>query len=208
MSHSSPTHDGQAAPRDVPGIRGIARKYPRAVALSAWCTLMVMGVLSHGAASLRIIVPLLMVALPFLLTGAVRFRLSRHDCALGTWASLILVAPLILAGLVAGRTFAAPGIAALAYQLFAVSLPEETFFRGYLQEVLGNRTRALLVTSALFTAAHMPRALFLGEWHLILTFFPSLVMGWLYMRTGNILPGIIFHFAANTLFLAWSGGGG
>ena len=29
---------------------------------------------------------------------------------------------------------------------------------------------------------------------------PSLVMGWLYMRTNNILPGTIFHLLANLAY--------
>jgi membrane protease YdiL (CAAX protease family) len=57
----------------------------------------------------------------------------------------------------------------------------------------------VLLVSLLFAVAHVPKALFLGDWMSLLTFFPSLVMGWLYMKTNNILPGTIFHLLANLI---------
>lgn len=205
MSPSSPLQDVHATAEKARGTGGKVRTYPRAAALAAWIALMFLGVLSHRAAVLRVVIPVLMVTLPFLLMGKVRIRFTFRDSALGLCASFVLVAPLVLVGLLSGHLFAAPRILALAYQLLAVSLPEETFFRGYLQETFGNGLRAVIVTSMLFMAAHVPRAFLMEEWHLILTFFPSLVMGWLYMKTKNILPGTIFHFAANAVFMAWTG---
>ena len=75
------------------------------------------------------------------------------------------------------------------FQLLSVSFPEEFFFRGFLQDTIGGNFRSVLLVSLLFAVAHVPKVLFLGDWMSLLTFFPSLVMGWLYMKTNNILPG-------------------
>lgn len=93
-------------------------------------------------------------------------------------------------------------------QLFLVALPEEVFFRGYLQEKLGNTIRGVIVVSLLFALGHFI-TLCLGGGHglslcvqSLLTFFPSLVMGYLYLYTGTLWAGIIFHFLANIVHIA------
>ena len=88
----------------------------------------------------------------------------------------------------------------LLFQLLSVSFPEEFFFRGFLQDTIGRNFKAVLLVSLLFAVAHIPKALLLGDWMSLLTFFPSLVMGWLYMKTNNILPGTIFHLLANLTY--------
>jgi membrane protease YdiL (CAAX protease family) len=88
----------------------------------------------------------------------------------------------------------------LIFQLLSVSFPEEFFFRGFLQDSIGNNLRAIILGSLFFSLAHLPKALFMGEWVSLLSFFPSLIMGWLYMKTNNILPGVIFHFFANLVY--------
>jgi len=89
--------------------------------------------------------------------------------------------------------------------LFLVALPEEAFYRGYMQtrldgifkgriNVLGAKVGwAVVITAALFAAGHLVefRADKLG------TFFPGLVFGWLRARTGSIGGGIAFHAACN-----------
>jgi membrane protease YdiL (CAAX protease family) len=93
-------------------------------------------------------------------------------------------------------------------QLVVVALPEEAFFRGYLQtaldrawppkfRVLGARLGAgILVSSAIFALGHLatiPAAARLA------VFFPSLVFGWLRARTGGIGAGLAFHAMCNLL---------
>jgi membrane protease YdiL (CAAX protease family) len=89
-----------------------------------------------------------------------------------------------------------------------VALPEEVFFRGYLQQKLGNTLKAIIVVSLLFALAHFV-TLCLGGAHglsvcsqAVLTFFPSLVMGYLYMSTGTLWASIIFHFLANIVHIS------
>jgi len=99
-----------------------------------------------------------------------------------------------------GISFTVPYFTTVAFQLLAVSLPEEAFFRGYLQETVGNNLKGVVAVSILFSIAHLPGFIINGDANSVLTFFPSLVMGYLYMRTSNILPCIIFHLFANLIF--------
>ncbi len=95
-----------------------------------------------------------------------------------------------------------------AAQLLVVALPEEYFFRGYLQARLESAWparrhlfgapvgRALIVTALLF-----------GVGHFLVTFqpvmlsraIPGLVFGYMFARTRSILPGTIFHAGCNLL---------
>jgi membrane protease YdiL (CAAX protease family) len=95
-----------------------------------------------------------------------------------------------------------------AGQLLVVALPEELFFRAYVQGRLEDawppRFRlfgaqvggAWLVAAALFGLGHY---LVTFEPQMLTRFFPGLVFGWMYARTRSILPGVIFHAACNLL---------
>ena len=91
--------------------------------------------------------------------------------------------------------------------LVAIAFPEEFFFRGYLQRTLGGGWGAVIAASALFALAHLlVICIFSGGGYCAqnaLTFFPSLVMGYLYMRTGTIWSSVFFHFAANIVYLSF-----
>jgi len=93
-------------------------------------------------------------------------------------------------------------------QLLLVALPEELFYRGYLQtrlqQLFGRRLvifggdvgPAVLVTSAVFALGHLIAIPAPGR---LAVFFPSLLFGWLRDRTGSIVPGIVFHALSNLL---------
>jgi hypothetical protein len=100
-----------------------------------------------------------------------------------------------------------PGFAETALsQVVAVALPEEFFFRGFLQtrleevwparrRVLGAPVgRALVVSAALFALGHL---LVDGNPLRLAVFFPGLVFGWMRARTGSILAGTLFHALCN-----------
>ena len=91
--------------------------------------------------------------------------------------------------------------------LVAIAFPEEFFFRGYLQRTLGGGWGAVVVASVLFAVAHLlVICVFTGGGACgqnALTFFPSLLMGYLYMRTGTIWSSVFFHFAANIVYLSF-----
>jgi membrane protease YdiL (CAAX protease family) len=94
----------------------------------------------------------------------------------------------------------------IAGQLVIIALPEEAFYRGYLQsrldEALPWKTRilgaeigpALLVTSLVFALGHFAT---IREPARLAVFFPSLVFGWLRARTGGIGAGVAFHASCN-----------
>ncbi|GJM16976.1 MAG: hypothetical protein DHS20C13_23030 [Thermodesulfobacteriota bacterium] len=93
-------------------------------------------------------------------------------------------------------------------QLLMVALPEEVFFRGYLQNKLGNNIKGIIIVSLLFAAGHFITQCLGGGHNIavcsqaILTFFPSLVMGYLYLKTKTLWASIIFHFFANIVHIA------
>jgi membrane protease YdiL (CAAX protease family) len=102
-------------------------------------------------------------------------------------------------------------------QLLVIALPEEAFYRGYLQtaldDALPKRVRVLgadlgpsiVVTSALFALGHLATEL---DPNRLGVFFPSLLFGYLRVRTGGIGASVILHTLANlfTAFLARSYG--
>lgn len=105
-------------------------------------------------------------------------------------------------------------------QLVIVALPEEAFYRGYLQSrldaalpgfgwrkdasgalvpvrlrVLGASIGpALFVTSLIFAAGHFAT---IRQPARLAVFFPSLLFGWLRQRTGGVGAGIAFHATCN-----------
>lgn len=94
----------------------------------------------------------------------------------------------------------------LAAHLAVVALPEEAFYRGYVQTALDKRWPprlvifgapvgvGLLTASTVFAVGHVLTEPYLGR---LAVFFPSLVFGWLRARTGGIGAGVVFHAACN-----------
>jgi uncharacterized protein len=101
----------------------------------------------------------------------------------------------------------------LAAQLLVVALPEELFFRGYIQ---GRLEEALPPTTNLFGArvgwAWILGAALFGLGHFLVTFepqmlsrfFPGLAFGWMFARTRSILASTIFHAACNLIMAVLS----
>jgi hypothetical protein len=173
----------------------------RAKAAIGYLALVVLSFLLHAVKPVNTLyyslLPVLMLVFPIMVGHRVKLRFSIKDFLLGLIVSLIIVAPYYI---IFGGTMTTITVYAVLFQLLGVSLPEEFFFRGFLQDSIGRNFRAVLLVSLLFTVAHVPKALLLGDWMSLLTFFPSLVMGWLYMKTNNILPGTLFHFLANMAY--------
>lgn len=97
------------------------------------------------------------------------------------------------------------------YQLIVVAIPEEIFYRGFIQtqlhKICGRKWKflgalsgpALLYTSLIFAASHS--LIQLQWWHFAI-FFPSLVFGWLRDKTNAVTAGALFHALSNT-FSYW-----
>ena len=94
-------------------------------------------------------------------------------------------------------------ISFILVQFLLIAIPEEVFFRGFLQKSFGNTIKAVFFVSFLFAIAHLitvcgtGRVSSLGCGQNALTFFPSIVMGYLYVKTETLWSSIIFHFLAN-----------
>lgn len=82
-------------------------------------------------------------------------------------------------------------------QVLVVALPEEFFFRGYVQQRLAEvmpLPRAWLLQSVLFALGH-----YLVTFHpaSLLVFFPGLLFGILRRLSGSVLAGTLFHATCN-----------
>lgn len=96
----------------------------------------------------------------------------------------------------------------LIEELLIVGVPEEVFFRGYLQtrwnrvlgtpwQVAGARVGpALLLQGAVFAICHLAT----GDWTRLRVFFFALLAGWLRERSGSILGPAVYHAVANLWF--------
>jgi CAAX protease family protein len=96
-------------------------------------------------------------------------------------------------------------------QLLVIALPEEAFYRGYLQTALEKELGrgisifgteigwGLVLTSAIFALGHLLTELNPAR---LAVFFPSLVFGFLRARTKGIGAGVFFHAMCN-LFSAY-----
>ncbi len=94
----------------------------------------------------------------------------------------------------------------IATHLIGVALPEETFYRGYLQPQLEHLYppkarvfgvplgKAAVIACALFALGH-----YLGEWNPLRLgpFLPALAFAWLRNATGSVFGSICFHALCN-----------
>lgn len=83
-----------------------------------------------------------------------------------------------------------------AVGLFA-PIAEEFVFRGAVLRSLLNGTRkpwvAIILSALLFSLAHLNPA------QMLHAFLVGLLLGWMYWRTGSIIPGIVYHWVNNTV---------
>jgi membrane protease YdiL (CAAX protease family) len=91
-------------------------------------------------------------------------------------------------------------------QLVIIALPEEAFYRGYLQtridDAFATRWRilgasvgpGLLIASAVFALGHVAT---IRDPARLAVFFPALVFGWLRARTGGVGASVAFHALCN-----------
>ncbi len=100
---------------------------------------------------------------------------------------------------------------AILFQIFFVALPEEFFFRGYLQGRLNSLfpkklvlvgrlqlTSGTIIVSLLFALSHV---WIIPQIHRLAVFFPSLLFGWLRDRYQTLTGSILFHATCNLLNL-------
>ncbi len=170
--------------------------------LYAYAALLVVVVAAHAlhVRLLDYLMPVYLVGMPLALGKRVNINFSGRQILFAIIVSAALLLPYLFFFSPSGK-FVPMAAGALGIQLFSVSLPEEVFFRGFIQDELGNNYKAVIATSLLFAAAHLPAFFFSGDRSAPLTFFPSLIMGSLYLRTRSIVPPAIFHFLANVVYI-------
>lgn len=142
------------------------------------------------------------------------FKYDSRGVFLGLAVSAVLLsiysAVIFFYGLYAGQKLVVNSlpVAFILTQLLLVALPEEVFFRGYLQSRIGNNIKGIIIVSVLFALGHFITLCLAGGHNIaicsqaILTFFPSLVMGYLFLKTKTLWASIIFHFFANIVHIA------
>ena len=189
-----------------------------AVPLVAYAAVIAAIIVSRAAISREYALLLsagVMLWVPFLLdrgtTNVLRFEL--RGLLRGTGISLAVLSGylvcLYLLSSYLGKTvkFTEPTALFVVTHLVAIAFPEEFFFRGYIQRTLGGGWSAIIAASVLFALAHLlVICAFAGGGACgqnALTFFPSLLMGYLYMRTGTIWSSVFFHFTANIVYLSF-----
>ncbi|MCH2108757.1 MAG: CPBP family glutamic-type intramembrane protease, partial [Polyangiaceae bacterium] len=96
--------------------------------------------------------------------------------------------------------------------LIVIALPEEVFFRGYLQKQLsrqfswqrrlpllgGALTSAQIIASLLFALGHFATNL---QPHRLAVFFPSLLFGWVFDRRRSVFTSALVHAGCNLLVI-------
>jgi membrane protease YdiL (CAAX protease family) len=104
----------------------------------------------------------------------------------------------------------------LFFQFAWVAWPEEIFFRGYFLTNCLKLLRGAVQSSSpvvelagvclsagVFAVAH---GLVLDNAAALLTFFPGLILGWLFVRSGSLFPATFLHGAANVGYVLVLGG--
>ncbi|GKV68884.1 hypothetical protein NCCP2716_13820 [Sporosarcina sp. NCCP-2716] len=99
----------------------------------------------------------------------------------------------------ANKAYQDGSVASIAVFMLAASLFEELLFRGLLQNLLslwtGNAWSAILLTTVVFVCFHVQY--FRKPVMLVTISLPSVVFGWLYVKTGNLLVPTVVHFTMN-----------
>lgn len=153
----------------------------------------------------------LMLGVPFIMMSEVKgLRWNPRGALIGLLISVVILSLYVL---VIRKPFDSSKVSfsLIVVHLLLIAVPEEVFFRGYLQEKIGNNLRGILLVSLLFAMGHIvTRCLFAecnggGYAQALLTFFPSIVMGYVYLISGTLWANILFHFLANVVYVATGG---
>jgi uncharacterized protein len=98
-------------------------------------------------------------------------------------------------------------VAAFAFTFVFIAIPEELFFRGWLQNLLERRlgrTGALLATAALFGLAHWNKRTASFNWrYVIMAALAGIFYGWAWRRRRRVGSSAITHATVDTLWSLW-----
>ncbi len=93
--------------------------------------------------------------------------------------------------------YSLPSLTCLAWVLnqLGIAVAEEIFFRGFLMNFFNNIT-----VSFMFMLAHLIHFPTINS---LLVFFPSLIFGYVYIKSGSIVAPVLLHFFSNLFFFAF-----
>lgn len=141
-------------------------------------------------------------------------RLRAFDLAIGLREAAFYTPIALLLGLGLGflhlhRTW--PGLAPIAgawiFTLFFIAVPEELFFRGWLQNLLERRigrTAALLLTAALFGLAHFNKRAAHFNWrYVLLAAIAGLFYGRAWRSQRRVGASAVTHATVDALWSLW-----
>lgn len=141
-------------------------------------------------------------------------RLRLHDLGIG-WREFFFYAPIaILIGLAIGFLHfhavvpsATHALAAFAFSFFLVAVPEELFFRGWLQNLLERRmgrTPALILTAVLFGLAHFNKRAAHFNWrYVLLAAIAGIFYGRAWRQGRRVGASAIAHATVDTVWGLW-----
>lgn len=148
-----------------------------------------------------------------------RWQYLWRDLLLFLLVSVIVFVPFAIGnhfyqGIIFGRAFHSLQWAGLGLyffnQVILVALPEEIFFRGFMEDALTRSYppahkflgapfgKAMLINGLIFAFSH---TLITFQWWHFSIFFPSLLFSWLRQKTGTIWVAAFFHAVCNCV--AW-----
>lgn len=88
-------------------------------------------------------------------------------------------------------------LAPFAFMVLVAAIPEEWFFRAYLQKRLGNSVAVVLIVSMMFSFIHF----IAHDLNIALyVFIPSIFFGWIYKVTGDLVLVIMLHMLSNLVY--------
>jgi membrane protease YdiL (CAAX protease family) len=141
-------------------------------------------------------------------------RLRLRDVGIGSLA-LALYAPIAIAlGLALGflhfHAYMPSGwhvFLAWIFTFFFIAVPEELFFRGWMQNLLERRVgpvRALLITSVLFGLSHFNKRAAHFNWrYVLLAFLAGIFYGRAWRQERRVGASAITHASVDTLWSIW-----
>jgi uncharacterized protein len=128
---------------------------------------------------------------------------------LALYAPIALVLGLTLGFLHAHRQIPRPitALSTFVFTLVLIALPEEIFFRGWMQNLLDRRigkTASLLVTSVIFGLAHFNKLSASFNWrYVLLAAIAGIFYGRAWRRDRRILASSITHISVDTIWGLW-----
>lgn len=146
---------------------------------------------------------ILYLLVPLILLKKRSFLFSKFFSLKTGYAALPFLGMYVIAFIVT-KGISVPSLAALIFVIIWPALGEEFFFRGIMQkmltEIINNPVTAIVLTSVLFTASHIPAYIFsyssgpaAAFSSLLPVMFTSFFWGYGYYRTGILWPWIMIH---------------